>query len=449
MQARRSPSIDETMRFLAALLLVGCYSPDVPQGLPCSDAGRCPDGQECMEGICRGTGQDGAPGPDAACAPASRTIVPGGVFSRDAPAANDSQGIAMARSGAWLAIGMPRNSAIEADAGAVVMFELVGSTWTERDILTASDAAGGDKFGEAVAIDGGVLVVGAPVAGDADQGAAYVFHEDGGTWTESAIVTSTGAAGDRFGRAVAVRGDHAAVGAPGEGDGTGALYLYRRDADDWPPNGDFVPSDQTAEFGAALAMNEGFLAVGSPGDDDRGDTSGSVFLLARDGEAWVSGGKVLASDGVEFDNFGFSVDLSDDRLAVGAYQRQDRGAIYVYTRDGDAFGDEAILVGAETAAADQLGYSVSIDGDLVAAGATADDDVANSAGTVIVFGRDGDGWSEGPTVTDEDGGEFDLFGFTVELSDVELLVGAPLAEEDPGAGAQNTGEVHALSLPCP
>lgn len=439
------------MRLLAALLLVGCYSPSIPQGLPCSDAGRCPEGQECMpDGICREVGQDGTPGPDAACAPAERVIQEGNTVARDAPAANDSQGIAMARSGAWLALGMPRNSTIEADAGAVVMFELVSGTWTERDILTASDGAGGDKFGESVAIDGGVLLVGAPVAGDADQGAAYVFHEDGGTWTEAAILSSnTGLAGDRFGKAVAVRGDHAAVGAPSEGDGTGALYLFQRDAETWPANGDFVPSDQTAEFGAALAMNDEFLAVGSPGDDDRGDTSGSVFLLARDGEAWVSGGKVLASDGVEFDNFGFSVDLSADRLAVGAYQRQDRGAVYVYTRNGADFGDEAQLVGAETSAADQLGYAVTIDGDLVAAGATADDDVANSAGTVLVFGRDGDGWTEGPTVTNEDGGEFDLFGFTVDLTGEELLVGAPLAEEDPGAGAQNTGEVHVISLPCP
>jgi hypothetical protein len=440
-----------SMRLLAALLLVGCYSPSVPQGLPCSDAGRCPEGQECMpDGICRSGGQDGTPGPDAACAPASRLVQVGDTVSRDAPAANDSQGIAMARSGPWLALGMPRNSTIEADAGAVVMFELDAGAWTERAILTASDGAAGDKFGESVAIDGGVLVVGAPVAGDADQGSAYVFHEDGGAWTEVAILASpTGLAGDRFGKAVAVHGDHAAVGAPSEGDGTGALYLFQRDGDTWPANGDFVPSDQTAEFGAALAMNTGFLAVGSPGDDDRGDTSGSVFLLARDGESWGSGGKVLASDGVEFDNFGFSVDLSEDRLAVGAYQREDRGAVYVYTESGGEFGDETLLVGSGTSAADQLGYAVTIDGDLVAAGATADDDVANSAGTVYVFGRDGDGWSEGPKVTDEDGGEFDLFGYTLDLDGEELLVGSPLAEANPGEGAQNTGEVHAHALPCP
>jgi hypothetical protein len=423
----------------------------VPEGLPCSDGGACPKDQTCgSDGLCHTEGQDAVPGTDAACPPGTRVVQAEDKLHQGAPTAGDNLGIALARSGPWLALGMPSNPSVAAGAGAVVMFELVGDTWTERETLTASDAAGGDNFGKSVALDGGVLVVGAPSGGDADQGATYVFHEDAGAWTEATILTSpTGLADDRFGSAVAVRGDHAAVGAPNEGDGTGALYLFLRDADAWPPNGDFVPSDQTAEFGASLAMNDTSLAVGSPGDDDNGDTSGSVFLLALDGSDWISGGKVTASDGVEFDNFGFSVDLGADILAVGAFQRQDRGAVYVYTRDGGDFGNEQVLVGEDTAASDNLGHSVSIDGDLVVAGATADDDVANSAGSVTLFGRDGDGWAEGVKITDADGGEFDLFGYTVDLSGVELLVGAPLAEDDPAAGPQNTGEVHVLTLPCP
>lgn len=443
------PSI--TRLVLVAGLLAACYSPSVPEGLPCSDAGGCPEGQTCAaDGLCRRGGADGPPGTDAPCAPGSRIAEPEGILHHDGPSAGDNLGIALARSGPWLVLGMPSNPQVAAGAGAVVLFELVGGTWTERETLVASDAAGGDNFGKSVALDGAVLVVGAPSGGDADQGAAYVFHESGGTWTEAAILESpTGVADDRFGTAVAIRGDHAAVGAPNEGDGTGALYLFMRDADAWPANGDFVPSDQTGEFGAALAMNTTTLAVGSPGDDDNGDTSGSVFLLALDGSDWVSGGKVIASDGVEFDNFGFSVDLGADLLAVGAFQRQDRGAVYLYTQNGDDFVDEQILVGDDTAASDNLGHSVSVGPEMVVAGATADDDVANSAGSVTVFGRDGDGWTEGPKVTDPAGGEFDLFGYTVDLDGIEILVGAPLAEEDPGAGPQNTGEVHYLTLPCP
>jgi hypothetical protein len=98
---------------------------------------------------------------------------------------------------------------------------------------------GGDRFGSAVAMAGDVAVAGAPGENGlgADAGAVYVFRRDRGGpdgWGQVAEVTASGAGnrGDRFGAAVAVHGDRLLVGAPGDrtdGEEAGAVYLFERD----------------------------------------------------------------------------------------------------------------------------------------------------------------------------------------------------------------------------
>jgi len=81
--------------------------------------------------------------------------------------------------------------------------------------LTAGDGAPQDGFGFSVAADADVAVIGAP--GDDDlgggAGAAYVFERFGGTWAEVAKLTAAdGAAGDLFGRSVAISPSYAVAG---------------------------------------------------------------------------------------------------------------------------------------------------------------------------------------------------------------------------------------------
>ena len=69
----------------------------------------------------------------------------------------------------------------------------------------------------AVAVDGTTAVMGATgktVAGHAFQGGAYVYGSSGGTWSQQAVLTSSdGAANDNYGVAVAVSGGVVLVGA--------------------------------------------------------------------------------------------------------------------------------------------------------------------------------------------------------------------------------------------
>ena len=68
--------------------------------------------------------------------------------------------------------------------GAAYIFKRDGSIWTERQKLTANDAATGDNFGSSVAVSGETAIVGAyfaNIGSHIDEGAAYVFNLGGAT----------------------------------------------------------------------------------------------------------------------------------------------------------------------------------------------------------------------------------------------------------------------------
>jgi hypothetical protein len=122
-------------------------------------------------------------------------------------------GYALAVDGDTALVGASYSQASGTDGGAVYVHSWVeGTGWTETQILYASDAAHWDRFGDAVALSGSLLVVGAPTADGvaSNTGQAYIFTESGGTWTEAAILYATVEGTPlnwRFGTQVAVSED--------------------------------------------------------------------------------------------------------------------------------------------------------------------------------------------------------------------------------------------------
>lgn len=118
----------------------------------------------------------------------------------------------------------------ETGKGAAYVFERAEGAWQPTAVLTADDGAEGDGFGAAVAIDGGVIVVGAHGAdaqGDG-SGAAYVFERAGQGWMQQTkLLRPGGEAGDKFGVAVAVDGPVAVVGGANAATGRGSATIFR------------------------------------------------------------------------------------------------------------------------------------------------------------------------------------------------------------------------------
>ena len=142
------------------------------------------------------------------------------------------RGGGVAASSTTLAAGLPY---LASSAGRVKVYTISGSVLSLEATLQASDATPGDRFGEALAIDGDVLLVGAPFHGDnfsPDLGAAYVFERTAGVWTQRALlVPSDPGPSDHFGDSLGISAGTIVSGAPYDtntsGTAAGAAYVIR------------------------------------------------------------------------------------------------------------------------------------------------------------------------------------------------------------------------------
>jgi hypothetical protein len=193
------------------------------------------------------------------------------------------------------------NNAGGPDAGAAYVFvrDAGSGAWVEAQKLLASDGAQNEFFGSSVAVDGEVVVVGAPEreghlshAGGTNAGAAHVFVRDvgSGAWVEAQqLLASDGAESDYFGNSVAVDGEVVVVGAANSdsvgGQDAGAAYVFVRDAGSgaWVEAQKLLASDgaQNEFFGSSVAVDGEVVVVGAERDNNAGGTqAGAAYILA-------------------------------------------------------------------------------------------------------------------------------------------------------------------------
>jgi len=403
-----------------------------------------------------------------------------------------------------------------ASAGAVYVFTRDGAgLWSQQAYIKASNTQADDRFGASVTLSGDTLAVGAigedsattGVGGNqadnsaASAGAVYVFTRDGaGLWSQQAYIkASNSQADDQFGRSVAISGDTLAVGVEQEdssatginGDQTdnsatnsGAAYVFARDgAGMWSQQAYIKASNSGAnDWFGTLALSGDTLVVGARGEDSaatglNGDQSGNsvleagaVYVFTRDGGGlWSQQAYVKSFNTDVNDWFGYSVALSGDTLAVGAFLESSAamgvngngadnrstfsGAAYVFTRNGlGQWSQQAYVKASNTQADDRFGYSVAISGDTLAVGALFESSAATGingnqadnsvirAGAVYVFTRDGAGaWSQQSYVKASNPEADDRASF-VALSGDTLAVGA--GPEDSSATGINGDETN-------
>jgi len=303
---------------------------------------------------------------------------------------------------AWLGVEQGQIALFVDDAGAQYPVTVDPLVWQLQQKLTASDGAAGDLFGGSVAISGDTAVVGAfydDIGSNSEQGSAYVFVRSGTTWAQQQKLTaSDGAASDSFGMSVAISGDTVVVGAYyntiSPNTMQGSAYVFVRSGGTWAQQAKLVASDGAAGdfFGRAVAVSEDTAIVGAIGSDiGVVEEQGSAYVFVRSGVTWTQQAKLVASDGVDIDWFGFSVDISGDTAVVGALYcdidtNLDQGSAYVFIRSGTTWTQQAKLMASDGAADDLFGRSIAISGDTILVGADRDDIGANvDQGSAYVF----------------------------------------------------------------
>ena len=317
------------------------------------------------------------------------------------------------------------------------------SAIAQRAYVKASNTNAGDMFGGSVALsaDGSTLAVGAIGEASlgfgnqtdnsvANAGAVYVFSRTGMTWTQQAYIkASNAAANDRFGQSVTLSADGSTL--------------------------------------AVGAFFESSSATGVGGDQTNtaAADSGAVYVYTRTGLTWSQQAYVKASNTGAMDLFGYYLALSGDgaTLAVASFYEDsaaigidgnqadntamDAGAVYVYSRAGTTWTQQAYVKASNTNTSDRFGTSVALSGNgsTLAVGAVLEDSGATGidgdqadntmteSGAIYVFTRAATTWTQQAYVKASNTGTNDNFGSSVALSTDGSTLAAGASFESSGA----------------
>jgi len=302
------------------------------------------------------------------------------------PAKGDQFGfsIALSADGNTLAVGAisedsaakgingDQNDNSQASSGATYVFTRTGNTWSQQAYIKASNTDNNDLFGYAVGLsaDGTTLAVSAydedssarEINGVMDKnrrgsGAIYVFTRTGTNWAQTAYLKASNAeAGDSLGYDMAISQDgntivggaadedcfSAGINPPGcDNDlkldsSTGAAYVFVRNGGTWTQQAFIKSSHPNKEdwFGSRLNLsgdgntlavgaqleNGGSKGINGKQDDLSAEDSGALYLFTRSGTTWTQQAYVKASNAEAYDEFGSSMALSKDGklIAIGA-----------------------------------------------------------------------------------------------------------------------------------
>jgi hypothetical protein len=284
------------------------------------------------------------------------------------------------------------------------------------------------RFGESVSCSGDFIAIGAPTATIASGsgpscGETFVFQRDRLPPHNSILKaslqppTELQVNGARFGEAVALEGSNLVVGAPypeASSSEHGAAYIFTRASDaTWPLHSDLsdYKTGYNHRFGAAVAIYENLVVVGSPEADAAGDLSGiaAIFRYSPSGDTWAVEHDLRGYDVQASDYYGCAVAAGPRAVAVGARQWSfgssvpDPGGLFVYrpeTTGGDAWqsdtrsirpcipADEKLENAGEPSNIASFGRSIAIDGNTALVGDPyALDGDGNPTGAVHLFTR--------------------------------------------------------------
>jgi hypothetical protein len=306
--------------------------------------------------------------------------------------AGDWFGISVAIQGEYIFVGADADDNENGlNAGSVYVFKYNGSLWFQQEKLIASDGTANDYFGRYISVDTDSAVIGAYY--DNDTGSAYAFTRLGDNWVEEdKLIASDGAPADYFGVSTAVHGNYALIGAyrddNGNGIDAGAVYLFHRTRSGWVEEDKFLASDGASSdrFGISTALDSEHLIIGAYYDNAY---TGSCYIFTHATEGWVEETKLAASDGEINDFFGRSVSIDDAYVLVGAWGESDSsGSVYGYQHTDTIWFEESKIVASDGMDGDRFGYQVSLDGTNAIIGAYLDDNSNGiDAGSAYIFTR--------------------------------------------------------------
>jgi hypothetical protein len=326
--------------------------------------------------------------------------------------------------------------------GSAYVFVRNGNAWTRQTRLLADDGTIDDRFGSSVAVWNDTIVVGAmgvdlfPPPQRPNQGAAYVFVRNGGVWTQQAKLAVPLEEIGNLGVSVDISGDTVIAGTLEDVEGRqeqGSAYIFTRSGTGWTQQARLLAADGAVanRFGWSVAVENDTAIIGAYKNRvGTNNEQGAAYVFIRNGNAWTQQAKLAAADGVQFENFGWSVGLSGETAIVGVFYgngiHKAQGSAYVFVRNGSAWTEQAKLLAADGLPYEHFAHSVAVSGDLIIVGARLANLNSNldHEGAAYAFTRSGGIWTQRTKFFAEDAAELNGFGTSVAISGNTVVVGA-------------------------
>ena len=396
------------------------------------------------------------------------------------PAASDKFGWTVAISGDTAVVGAPNEdlawgTGTLRDAGAVYVYARLGNEWNFQSKIVASGPQEEDYFGIAVGIDGNTIVVGAhgrDVEGSEDVGAAYVYTRQGYTWSLDKILTdSEPREDDNYGVAVAIDNGIIAIGAQGKDISrpvpfppyldAGKVFLYfQPEPGKWLLKKELQANDAKmgGSFGASVALEGDYLVVGatelnpySLKDVDLGP--GSAYIYDRNNN-WNLDSKIDADADKRGDAFGYSVGVSGTTVVVGAPSADPKGdygtitnggKVYVFDRVRGSWDQSSEITLDDSSSFDHFGRAVDIYSNVVLVGAEGRSYFDEfRAGAAYIFTEvNRNEWVKQTAMVSDGPRQDEAFGQAVAIDGNNMLIGA--SGSTTGLGAR-TGKAFLFGL---
>ena len=326
--------------------------------------------------------------------------------------------------------------------GCAYVLHFNGSDWEKIARLTASDGKPDDYFGTDVGIYGTDIIISAKNAdGNTNKtGAVYIFERPAGGWKDTTetlkIIASDGMQDDRFGEIVAINGEYCAVGAPGNdfiSNSSGAIYIFEKAQNGWQDttasakltSTEALSYDYLGNHG--LAVSGDYVIAGHYNDDYNGMRTGSAYLFQKPAGGWkdtTETAKLIASDGQQYDKFGYHIGMHGETIVIGAPKNGDMGAAFIYEKPADGWKDtvqSAKLTPSDGQSGDFFGNAVDIEGGYIIIG-------GGYSNKAYIYKKPATGWvdtTETIKLSPSDGEGNEEFGNAVSVAGEKALVCAP------------------------
>lgn len=327
------------------------------------------------------------------------------------------------------------------DRLAVVMIAAVLAMYSVASRTRAQEARPipWSEFGVSVAAAPGILFVAANAGtgGKRGPGTVHLFRRRDAAWAHIGVLSAPEAiVEDDFGVSMAADGDILVVGAQfadAHGKDSGLAYVFERQGETWQQvavlsAADAAPDDQ---FGLTVSVSGETIAVGARLEDSRARDAGATYLFQRRGGSWRQAAKLTASDAVRGDLFG-RVSIDEDVMVVSADLNDDRGnaagKAYAFENRGGAWTEVASFTASDAAAGHEFGISLVLKDGIAVFGASGAD---KAAGAAYVFEQRGGRWLQAARLRPGDESRF--FGFAVTALADLVVVGAPADRKTIGA----------------